>query len=149
MNAIETREPAQIGHATINVDSSPTGNRTRDPSRTKRRLYPLSHGHYTCSYQFFVYSLIANEDAIYILKRVCVLPCVYTSFHYHATMKRECAVSMLKSIVSVSLLPRAAHRGFHKVSMTELGGEIGRYHSLLHIDNSSTLQHYSCPTAYF
>ena len=35
--------------------------------------------------------------------------------------KTECAVSMLKSIVSVPLLPRAAHRGFHKVSMTEPG----------------------------
>ena len=48
MNAIETREPAQIGHGTKNVESRPTRSRTWDPSGTKLRLYPLGHGHYTC-----------------------------------------------------------------------------------------------------
>ena len=44
MNGIETREPAQIGHATKNVCI--TGTQTRDPSHMKRRLLPLSHGCY-------------------------------------------------------------------------------------------------------
>ena len=53
MNAIETREPAQIGHGTKighrtkNVTSP--GNRTRDPSHTRRSIYPVSHGLFTCT----------------------------------------------------------------------------------------------------
>ena len=46
---VNARVPAHIGHATKKVGSH--GIQTQDPSRARRRLHPLSHGHYTCCNQ--------------------------------------------------------------------------------------------------